>query len=91
LITLPHHVQWTMPGHVYDLGDRQDRAVIYEHVLTQGLEEDVRYIIDVDELIALWDELFLPPHVCQAWAAWLVARRGVRLRCSPNSSSVSSD
>jgi len=37
--------------------------------------------IDVDELIALWDELYLPDHVRRAWAAWLARHPGVQLSC----------
>ncbi|MGH8896272.1 MAG: hypothetical protein ACRDZ4_04415 [Egibacteraceae bacterium] len=77
-VRLPHHVQWTTPGHVYDLQDRRDCLVVYEVVLQQGLEEDVRYFIEVDKLVDLWDELYLPVHVRAAWADWLASRRGVR-------------
>lgn len=41
---------------------------MYEQVLAEGADQDVRDIINVDELIALWDELFLPDHVRRAWA-----------------------
>jgi len=78
-VTLPHHVQWTIPGHVYDLGDRRDRVVVYELVLQQGTARDVRYFIEVSTLIDLWDELYLPAHVRAAWTEWLSARHGVRL------------
>jgi len=42
---------------------RRHRARVYEQVLVEGVEQDVREIIDVDELVALWDELYLPDHV----------------------------
>lgn len=77
VVTLPHRVQWSGPQRTYDLNDRLDRARVYEQVLREGLEEDVRYFIDVDQLIDLWHELFLPPHVRNAWAEWLAAHREV--------------
>jgi hypothetical protein len=38
-------------------------------VLREGNADDIRRFIDVDELIALWDDLVLPPYVRRAWAA----------------------
>jgi len=81
LVTLPMRVRWSAPAHSYDLADRRQRARVYEQVLVEGGEQDVRQIIDVDELIALWDELFLPHHVRRAWADWIAERRGVELSC----------
>jgi hypothetical protein len=81
VIRLPLHVHWSAPFRDYDLADRRDRALVYEEVLTEGTEEDVRYFIDVDELVALWQELYLPKPVCRAWAAWLKERRGLELVC----------
>lgn len=58
---------------------RRQRARVYEQVLVEGVEQDVRDIIDVDELVALWGELYLPDHVRRAWAEWLAERRGLEL------------
>ena len=90
VVRLPHHVQWTDPDRRYDLADRRDRVAVYELVLQRGLAEDVARFIDVGELIALWDELYLPDHVCEPWARWLRRHRGVDLSCSPRSSTASS-
>jgi hypothetical protein len=43
---------------------------VYEQVLREGNADDIRRFIDLDELIALWDDLVLPPYVRRAWAAW---------------------
>ena len=56
------------PACSYDLTDRRQRARVYEQVLVESGEQDVRQIIHVDELITLWDELILPDHVRRAWA-----------------------
>lgn len=63
------------------LDDRRQRALVYEQVLQEGTDEDVRHFIDVDALIDLWDELYLPDHVRQRWAEWLGEHRGVHLPC----------
>ena len=40
---------------------------VYEQVLREGTNEDVRYYIVIDELLDLFDDLVLPPAVRQAW------------------------
>jgi hypothetical protein len=80
-VALPLRVQWSRPRREYDLSDDYDRMRVYEQVLREGTEADVRWFIDVDVLIDLWDEMVLPPHVRQAWARWLGERRGLSLVC----------
>lgn len=80
-VTLPARVRWSAPERSYDLADRRQRARVYEQVLVEGVEQDVREIIDVEELVALWGELYLPDHVRRAWADWLGERLGVELSC----------
>lgn len=81
LVKLPTRVRWSAPARSYDLADRRQRARVYEQVLVEGGDQDVREIIDVDELVALWDDLYLPGHVRRAWADWLAERRGIELSC----------
>lgn len=80
-VVLPRHVRWSGPRRAYDLASRQDRGRVYEQVLTEGTEDDVRRFIDVDELIERWDDLVLSPHVRRAWAAWLRRNRNLDLAC----------
>lgn len=70
-IELPLHIRWSGPPVAYDLADRADRARVYEQVLREGSEEDVRYYVEADELRELFDKLVLPPKVRRAWADWL--------------------
>lgn len=70
-VELPLHVRWSGSHRLYDLSDRRDRISVYEQVLTEGTEEDVRRFIDVGELLRLWDDLVLSPHVRAAWEEWL--------------------
>lgn len=72
---LPLHIRWSGPRITYDLDDRADRARVYEQVLREGTEDDVRYYVDSDHLLELWDELVLPPAVRRAWAGWLRRHR----------------
>lgn len=81
VVELPLHIRWSGPSRTYDLADRQDRARVYEQVLREGNDDDVRRFIEVDDLIDLWDDLVLPRHVRSAWADWLQHHRGVSLPC----------
>lgn len=81
LVELPMRVRWSGPPRHYDLADRNDRARVYEQVLSEGTDDDVRFYIDVDELVTLWPDLVLPHHVRLAWARWLADRRGVTVAC----------
>lgn len=67
-IQLPLHIRWSGPPVIYDLDDRADRARVYEQVLREGTEDDVRFYVDEEQLLELWDELVLPPAVRGAWA-----------------------
>jgi hypothetical protein len=73
-IQLPLHIRWSGPPVTYDLDDRADRARVYEQVLREGTEDDVRFYVAEDHLLELWDELVLPPAVREAWAPWIEDR-----------------
>lgn len=76
-IELPLHIRWSGPPIAYNLDNRADRARVYEQVLREGTEDDVRYYVDADQLRDLWDELVLPAAVRQAWAGWFRRHRNV--------------
>jgi hypothetical protein len=80
-VRLPLHVNWSDTETVYDLSDRRERASVYEQVLREGTEDDIRHFIRIDELIDLWDELVLPDQVRRDWAEWLRERRGIVVAC----------
>lgn len=73
VVTLPDHIAWS-PPYTYDLDDRRDLRRAYARVMTEGLDADVRYYIDVGTLVEVWDELYLAPHVRKRWGAWLADR-----------------
>jgi len=81
VVELPLHIRWSGPPLRYDLADRRQRARVYEQVLREGNEDDVRRFIRADELVDLWDEVVLLRHVRRAWAEWLKRHRGVSLSC----------
>lgn len=75
LVELPLRISWSEPSITYDLSRRADRLRVYEQVLREGTEDDVRYHVDVEELARVFDELVLPPYVRAAWSEWF-RRRG---------------
>lgn len=64
----------------FDLDDVSDRTFVYETVLRQGDVPHIKQFIDVDELLAMWDRLHLPPNVEAAWADYFERVRGVTVR-----------
>ena len=81
VIELPFHVRWSEPFVTYDLGRREDRIRVYEQVLREGTEDDVRYYIDPDELQVLFEDLVLPSHVRRAWSDWIARHGGTKTAC----------
>jgi hypothetical protein len=74
-VELPLHIAWSEPRRAYDLSRPYDRRRVYEQVLSEGTDDDVRHFIRGSELIALWEELVLPNYVREAWEPWIRARR----------------
>lgn len=70
---LPHRVAWSHPRR-FDFDNPHDLRRAYEIVLTEGLEEDVLFYIDLDRLLEVWDDLWLSPWIRNAWTEWLTAR-----------------
>jgi hypothetical protein len=70
-VELPLHIRWSGLPITYDLENRADRARVYEQVLREGTEDDVRFYVDARALRDLWEELVLPPTVRRAWTGWL--------------------
>ena len=75
-VELPLHVRSGEPPITYDLDDRGDRARVYEQVLREGTEDDVRFFVEASLLLELLDELVLPAAVRRASADWIRQHRG---------------
>ena len=54
---------------------------VYEQVVREGNDNDIRYVIDVDQLQALWTQMWPPGRMRAAWAGWFRQHRGVTLPC----------
>jgi hypothetical protein len=63
------------------LDDPADRGRVYEQVLQEGTDDDVRFYIEVDQLLGAWNDLVLPKWVRKRWADWFKSHRGIDLQC----------
>ncbi len=70
LVKLPNHIAWSGQGE-YDLDDPRGRERVYELVMTEGNEDDMRAYVDLDVLLSMWDTMRLAPHVRDQWAEHL--------------------
>jgi hypothetical protein len=56
----PRRVRW-------DLSDRDRRRDLYEIVLAKGTLAAICALINGPELVRLWEDMYLPPWVREAW------------------------
>ncbi|WP_420442912.1 hypothetical protein, partial [Candidatus Poriferisodalis sp.] len=69
-VRLPNRIAWSGQGE-FDLEDRRDRMYVYQLVMTEGTEDDVRRYINVDHLMEMWSGMWLSPPVHERWQHWL--------------------
>jgi hypothetical protein len=77
-VGLPARLFWSGPDPRavrWDLSDPARRRDLYEIVLTEGTLDDVCALVNGPELVQLWDQMFLPPWVRQAWRALIDSAR----------------
>jgi hypothetical protein len=73
-LQLPLHIWWSGHGPIsVDMSDPADRRFVYEQVLANGTANDVETLIHPAQLVADWDELFLPAAVAEIWVPWFDA------------------
>jgi len=75
VVALPLRLSWSGPAdrRAFDLTSEHDRRLLYEVVLTEGTLDDVRDHLNARELVRLWSDLWLSPHVRRAWAPLIAA------------------
>ena len=75
VVTLPLRLSWSGPAdrRAFDLTVEHDRRMLYEVVLTEGNIDDVRNYVNPAELLRLWSDLWLSPHVRRAWQPLIAA------------------
>ena len=66
---------WSGESVDYTLANPRHLRSVYEQVLREGTEDDVRRYVRASTLVEVWDDLFLPAYVRAAWEPWLQRRR----------------
>jgi transcriptional regulator with XRE-family HTH domain len=76
-VLLPLHLDWSQPARLVSLRVRGQRALVYEVVLREGTQGDIRELVDGALLIDVWPDLVLPRSLRSAWEAALPEDFGV--------------
>ena len=74
VVCMPARLFWQGPNLRsvrWDLSDRRRRRDFYEIVLVKGTLDDICAFVNGPELVRLWDEMYLPPWVSEAWGPLL--------------------
>lgn len=70
VVALPARLFWSGPdprGVRWDLADPARRRDLYEITLVEGTLDDICELVNGDELLRLWTQMYLPPWVRTAW------------------------
>jgi hypothetical protein len=74
IVVLPNRIRWSEPDLTFDLNATVDRLRLYEIVLVEGTDSDVRHFVRFDELVLVWNDIHLPAYVRKAWQEWFAER-----------------
>ncbi|MBA3906712.1 MAG: hypothetical protein H0X35_08540 [Pseudonocardiales bacterium] len=78
VVRLPLRLYWSGPDPQsveWDIKLPQRRTRLYEVVLREGNLDDVREFVDGRELVRIWDQLYLPRWLREAWSPLIDAAR----------------
>ena len=73
-ITLPSHLAWSGPTAEFELDEPAQLRLVYATVLREGTADDVRERLNPVVLTRIWNDLWLPQAVHDAWDAWIAER-----------------
>lgn len=74
IVELPLHVAWS-GRRVYDVGEEDQRLVLYALLLAEAQREDLEQFVHRDSLVGMWPRLrrLLGPHARREWERRLMA------------------
>ena len=75
IVELPFRLYWSDGNNRFDLTKRSRLLSLYQTVLAEGSEEDVRTFLNRRVLLDRWDDLWLSPAVHEAWDGWIEEQR----------------
>jgi hypothetical protein len=73
-VELPLHVAWS-GRRVYDVGDADQRLVLYALLLAEAQREDLERFVHRESLVSMWPRLrrLLGPHARREWERQLIS------------------
>lgn len=73
-VELPLHVAWS-GRRVYDVGDANQRLVLYALLLAEAQREDLERLLHRESLVSMWPRLrrLLGPHARRVWERQLIS------------------
>ncbi|WP_277209298.1 helix-turn-helix domain-containing protein [Isoptericola croceus] len=77
-VKIPRRIFWSSRRDTFDLSDPDDRAEVYAAVLSEGEPTDILEHVDGTLLAEMWERMWLPPAVRNAWQPLIDAARTVR-------------
>jgi hypothetical protein len=66
VVVLPGWLDWS-PRRSYDLSDPAALRVMYEQIIQEGREQDLKAYLNAELLLRVWPELILPVRVRRLW------------------------
>ena len=89
-VELPLHLAWS-GRRVYDVGDQDQRLVLYAMLLAEAQREDLERFLHRESLVTIWPRLrqLLGPHARREWERQLMT--GLMNRRSPTFAAGSRD
>lgn len=74
IVELPLHVAWS-GRRVYDVGEEDQRLVLYALLLAEAQREDLERFVHRESLVSIWPRLrrLLGPHARREWEQGLMA------------------
>lgn len=74
IVELPLHVAWS-GRRLYDVGQEDQRLVLYALLLAEAQREDLERFLHRDSLVGMWPRLrrLLGPHARREWEQRLMA------------------
>lgn len=69
VVELPLRLYWSDRHNRFDFSDESERRLLYQIVLTGGTTEDAQLFLHLPTLLRIWDDLWLPRAVHDAWGA----------------------
>ena len=77
VVELPLRLHRSDRHNRFNLADDAELRLLYQIVLAEGTANDVERFLNMATLLNIWDRLWLPRAVHEAWDPWIAGHRRV--------------